>query len=169
MTILLMGGGPGPGSVAEVAEHLLRAHTGIQIIALAGSDKAALAALHGLAAEYAGRLSPQSYTDKVEQLMACSDLVVTKSGGLITSESLALGLPMVVIAPIPGQEEHNANFLLERGAALKASDLLSLEYRIVYLIAHPAKLKEMRANAQALGRPAAASRVLATVLQPNLG
>jgi processive 1,2-diacylglycerol beta-glucosyltransferase len=169
MTILLMGGGAGFGTVTEVAERLIRAHTGIQIIALAGSSKATLAALQELAAQYPGRLSPQPYTDKVERLMACSDLVVSKPGGLITSESLAVGLPMVVIAPIPGQEEHNANFLLERGAALKASDLSSLEYRIGYLLSHPAKLEEMRTKAQALGRPAAASRVLATILSPSRG
>lgn len=169
MTVLLMGGGAGLGTVTEVAERLLRAHAGIHIIAMAGSDKATLAALNDLATHYAGRLSPQPYTDKVELLMACSDLVVTKPGGLITSESLAVGLPMVVIAPIPGQEEQNANFLLERGAALKASDLLSLEYRIGYLIAHPSKLDKMRANAQALGRPAAGSRVLATILRPGRG
>jgi processive 1,2-diacylglycerol beta-glucosyltransferase len=165
MTILLMGGGAGFGTVAAIAERLLRTDRELQIIALAGRDKATLAALTGLAARYPGRLSPQAHTDKIERLMACSDLVVTKPGGLTTSESLAIGLPMVVIAPIPGQEEHNANFLLERGAALKAFDLLTLEYRVRYLLAHPVKLAEMRANAQALGRPAAASQVLAAILR----
>ena len=80
--------------------------------------------------------------------MACADLVVTKPGGLTTAESLAMGLPMIVIAPIPGQEEHNANFLLERGVALKAFDLATLEYRVSYLLAHPAKLVAMRARAK---------------------
>lgn len=164
MTVLLMGGGAGFGTVTDIAECLLRTHGDLQIIALAGRDKSTLTALNDLAASYPGRLSPQAFTDKIERLMACSDLVVTKPGGLTTSESLAVGLPMVVIAPIPGQEEHNANFLLERGAAMKAFDLLTLEYRIHYLLAHPTRLAEMRANAQALGQPAAASRVLATIL-----
>lgn len=164
MTILLMGGGAGFGTVTDIAGRLLRAGGDVQIIALAGRDKSVLAALTDLASRYPGRLAPLAHTDKIERLMACSDLVVTKPGGLTTSESLAIGLPMVVIAPIPGQEEHNANFLLERGAAMKAFDLLTLEYRVRYLLAHPVKLAEMRANAQALGRPAAASRVLATAL-----
>lgn len=165
MTVLLMGGGPGFGTVACIAERLLGAHPDLQLIALAGRDKATLAALRKLAARYPGRLSPQPHTDKIERLMACADIVVTKPGGLTTSESLALGLPMIVIAPIPGQEEHNANFLLERGAALQAFDLLTLEYRIEHLLAHPARLAEMRANAQALGKPAAASQILATILK----
>ena len=74
-----------------------------------------------------------------------------------------MGLPMIVIAPIPGQEERNANFLLEHGVALMAIDMAALEYRIRYLLAHPAKLDEMRASAKALGRPDAARRVLDAV------
>ena len=165
MTALLMGGGPRYGNVASIAERLLGAHADLQVIALAGRDQTALAGLQQLAARYPGRLSPQPHTDKIERLMACADLVITKPGGLTTSESLALGLPMVVIAPIPGQEEHNANFLLERGAALMAFDLLTLEYRIGHLLAQPARLAEMRASAQALGKPAAASQVLATLFK----
>ncbi|MCC6071956.1 glycosyltransferase [Massilia sp. GCM10020059] len=163
-TLLLMGGGVGFGSVTDIAAHLLGAHPSLQIVALAGRDSATLAALNELAAIHPGRLSPQGYTGTIERLMACADIIVTKPGGLTTSESLAMGLAMVVIAPIPGQEEHNANFLLERGAAVQAFDLLALEYRIHTLLAHPARLAEMRANAQALGKPAAASRVLATIL-----
>ena len=165
MTVLLMGGGQGFGSVRCIAERLLGAHADLQVIALAGRDQAVLAALKSLAAKYPGRLSPQPHTDKIERLMACADIAVTKPGGLTTSESLALGLPMIVIAPIPGQEEHNANFLLERGAALKAFDLPTLEYRIADLLAHPARLADMRANAKALGKPAAASDVLATIFK----
>lgn len=163
-TMLLMGGGAGFGTVTDIAARLLRAHAGLHIIALAGRDKSTLAALNDLAANYPGRLSPQGHTGQIERLMACADVIVTKPGGLTTSESLAIGLPMVVIAPIPGQEEHNANFLLERGAALKAFDLLTLEYRIHSLLANPAQLAEMRTKAYALGQPAAASRVLATIL-----
>lgn len=164
-TILLMGGGAGFGSVADIAEQLLRGPGDFQIIAMAGTDEAMFTRLSELSARHPGRLSPQAYTDKIERLMACSDLVVSKPGGLTTSESLAVGLPMVVIAPIPGQEEQNANFLLERGAALKAFDLMTLEYRIRYLLSHPAKLDDMRGKAQALGNPAAASRVLSTILR----
>ena len=62
--------------------------------------------------------------------MAAADLAITKPGGLTTSECLAMGLPMIVISPIPGQEERNADFLLEDGAALKAIDAAALEYKV---------------------------------------
>jgi processive 1,2-diacylglycerol beta-glucosyltransferase len=165
MTLLLMGGGAGIGSLDIVAEHLLGREGNFQLIVLAGKNSAALTALQALAARYPGRLAPQGYTDKVERLMACADLVITKPGGLSTSECLSMGLPMILNAPIPGQEEHNANFLLEQGVALKAFDLVTLEYRIRYLLENPAKLEDMRVKARALGSPDAARRVIDTVLE----
>ncbi|WP_018605220.1 MGDG synthase family glycosyltransferase [Uliginosibacterium gangwonense] len=163
-TVLLMGGGAGLGSLDAVAERLLSVAGDYQLIALAGKNKAALEALQGLTARYPGRLFPQGFTNKVEHLMACADLVITKPGGLTASECLAVGLPMIVNSPIPGQEERNADFLLEQGAALKACDPVTLEYRVLYLLGNPARLAEMRAKARALGRPDAAAQVLARVL-----
>jgi processive 1,2-diacylglycerol beta-glucosyltransferase len=163
-TILLMGGGAGLGSLDTVAARLLALDDGFQLIVLAGKNADALAALQALALRYPGRLLAQGYTDKVERLMACADLVITKPGGLTTSECLAMGLPMIVNAPIPGQEERNADYLLEQGVALKAFDSVTLEYRVRYLLANPARLAEMRAKARALGRADAAGAVLARVL-----
>lgn len=148
-----------------IAARLLEMSESFQIIALAGRDLTMLAALQQLAMKYPGRVAPLGYTDKIERLMACADLVVTKPGGLTTAESLAMGLAMIVIAPIPGQEEHNANFLLERGAALRALDLATLEYRVRFLIADQSRLVAMRRAAAALARPDAASRALAIALQ----
>ena len=159
-----MGGGAGLGSLDAIAERLLALSGDFQLIVLAGNNATALAALQTLAQRYPGRLVAQGFTDHVERLMACADLVITKPGGLTTSECLALGLPMIVNAPIPGQEERNSDFLLEQGVALKAFDRVTLEYRVCYLLAHPDKLAEMRDKARALGRPNAARQVLARVL-----
>lgn len=162
-TILLMGGGAGLGSLDTIAARLLALEGSFQLIVMAGKNAQALSALQNLQQQYPGRLVPQGFTDKVERLMACSDLVITKPGGLTTSECLAMGLPMIVNAPIPGQEERNADYLLEEGVALKAFDAVTLEYRVRYLLEHPEKLADMRAKAKALGRPLAAQQVLDTV------
>ena len=76
-----------------------------------------------------------------------------------------MGLAMILNAPIPGQEERNADFLLEQGVALKAIDPITLLYRIQYLMQHPEKLRQMQAQAQALAKPNAARQVLNTVLE----
>ncbi|NDI87180.1 MGDG synthase family glycosyltransferase [Undibacterium crateris] len=162
-TILLMGGGAGLGGLDQVAARLLSQQPDFQLIALAGKNATALQALQTLAQRYPGRLFPQGFTNQVERLMACSDLVITKPGGLTTSECLALGLPMIVNSPIPGQEERNADYLLEQGVALKAYDDISLAYRVKHLLNDTAKLSAMRSRAKALGKPDAAARVLATV------
>lgn len=163
-TILLMGGGAGLGSLNAIAKRLLALVDDFQLIVLAGKNATALAALQQLAQRYPKRLLAQGFTDQVEHLMACTDFAITKPGGLTTSECLAMGLPMIVNAPIPGQEERNADFLLEQGVALKAFDCVTLEYRVRYLLGHPAKLADMRAKAYALGQPDAARQALTRVL-----
>jgi processive 1,2-diacylglycerol beta-glucosyltransferase len=162
-TIMLMGGGAGVGKLDEVAAALMRLEYDFQLIVLAGRNEAALAKLKTHAAEYPGRLFPFGFTNAVALLMACSDLVITKPGGLTTSECLAMGVPMVVYAPVPGQEERNADYVLEQGAALKAIDLISLEYRVRQLLAEPQRLARMRECARRLGQPQAAQRVLEIV------
>lgn len=164
-TLLLMGGGAGLGGLDEVAEYLLSQIEEMQLIVLAGKNERTLQALQKVASQYPHRLFPQGFTDKVEQLMACADLVITKPGGLTSSECLAMGLPMIIHAPIPGQEEHNADFLLEKGVALKAIDELGLAYRIKQLLNTPQQLLLMKQKAQQLGKPLAAQQVLDIVSQ----
>ncbi|MDR1350867.1 MAG: glycosyltransferase [Zoogloeaceae bacterium] len=159
--LLLMGGGAGMGDLAAVAETLLEQHPGFQLLVLAGKNAEALADLQALAREkYPQRLFPQGFTDKVETLMACADLAISKPGGLTSSECLAMQLPMIVHSPIPGQEEHNADTLLEQGVALKANDSLGLAWRVRELLAHPEKLRQMRQRARSIRRPTAGRAAL---------
>ncbi|MFZ6772836.1 MGDG synthase family glycosyltransferase [Undibacterium sp. SXout7W] len=159
-TILLMGGGAGLGQLDQVAEGLLNTQMDIQLIVLAGKNQQALTSLQQLEKRYPGQLVPLGFSNTVERLMACADLIITKPGGLTTAECLASGLPMLVNSPIPGQEERNADFLLEQGVALKAIDDISLRFHIEFLMTHPEKLADMRRKAQALGKPEAAASVL---------
>jgi len=165
--LLLMGGGAGLGSLDAIAERLLALGGDFQLAVLAGKNAGTLHRLRRLAAQYPGRLLAQGFTDRVERLMACADLVITKPGGLTVSECLAMGLPMIVNDPIPGQEERNADFLLEHGVALKACDRVTLEYRVMHLLKHPDRLAEMRVRARALACPDAAHKVLQKVLEDS--
>lgn len=163
-TLLMMSGGAGVGGIEALAERLLQLEGDFQLVALAGKNEKLLAELQSLAAKHPGRLFPMGFTRVIERIMAASNLAITKPGGLTTSECLAVGLPMVVVSPIPGQEERNADFLLENSAAMKACDAGALAWRVNRLLREPQRMATMRDNALQLGRPEAARDVLATVL-----
>jgi processive 1,2-diacylglycerol beta-glucosyltransferase len=163
-TLLLMTGGAGIAGSENLIERLLTLPGDFQIVALAGRNEQLLASYRALVAASAGRLFPLGFTSTIERVMACADLAVTKPGGLTVSECLAVGLPMVLITPIPGQEERNADYLMEQGVAVKAHDAVALEYKIGRLLGEPERLARMRNNMRGLGHADAARTVLRHVL-----
>jgi processive 1,2-diacylglycerol beta-glucosyltransferase len=164
-----VGAGTGGGGLEATAARLLSMPGDFQVVALAGRNERLLADLRRLAEAHPGRFFPMGFTRTIERLMKAADVAVTKPGGLTTSECLAMGLPMILVNPIPGQEERNADYLLENGAALKAYDGAGLEYRVRDLMSNPARLAALRRNALALGKPHAASAVLERVLGAPTG
>jgi processive 1,2-diacylglycerol beta-glucosyltransferase len=169
-TLLLMAGGAGVGAgtqgggMDQTAARLLAMPGDFQVVALAGRNEKLLGDLNRLAQAHPGRLVPQGFTRTIERIMAASDVAVTKPGGLTSSECLAMGLPMILVNPIPGQEERNADYLLENGAALKAYDAAGLTFRVKSLLEDPSRLASLKERALALGKPKAASAVLGKVL-----
>lgn len=163
-TLLMMSGGFGVGALDTLAERLLGIPGDFQVLALAGRNQLLLDRLRAIAARHPHRLFPQGFTTTIERVMACADLAITKPGGLTSSECLAMGLPMLVISPIPGQEERNSDHLLEHGAALKAHDAAGLEYRVRQLLLAPKRLAVMRENATRIAHPHAGAAVVKAVL-----
>ena len=88
--------------------------------------------------------------------MDAANLLISKPGGLTTSEALAKGLPMVMIEPIPGQEERNAQYLLRHGAAARADSLDELVRVVEHLLTDRSRLDRLRENGVILARPWAA-------------
>jgi processive 1,2-diacylglycerol beta-glucosyltransferase len=105
------------------------------------------------------------YVDNVEELMAASDVLLTKAGGVTVSEALASRLAMVLYGSIPGHEESNAQFLVEHGAAVAARTPADVRAMLEGLLADPRRLEEMRAAAARLGRRGAARVVVARLAQ----
>ena len=104
------------------------------------------------------------YTDEMHRWMQMADLFIGKPGGLTTAEALASGLPMIIVAPIPGQEERNSDHLLEKGIALKCNEFTTLAYKLDLLLDDPAQLASMREKALAYSRPHAAETIVDTLL-----
>jgi processive 1,2-diacylglycerol beta-glucosyltransferase len=104
------------------------------------------------------------YTGRMPDLMKIADLFIGKPGGLTSAEALACGLPMVILSPIPGQEERNSDHLLEDGVAVKCNEMTTIPYKIDSLLDDPLRLEEMRRKAFSLSRPEAAKTVVETLV-----
>ena len=167
--VLLMSGSTGIGPCEILAEYVLDLEEDFQLIVLAGRNRKLLTSMETLAKRYPGRLFPMGFTNVIERLMAIADLAITKPGGLTTSECLAMGLPMILVSPIPGQEERNAEYLLENNVAMKAGDPIGLAWRVKLLLKGQERLAAMRDHALEIGQKDAARKVLDIVLSQNNG
>lgn len=125
---LIMMGGNGVGKMKHLCEILLERFPEYGVVALAGDNTKKVQALRMVERAYPGRLLTITFTDKVAQYLAMCNIVVTKPGGISTSECIAMKKPMVIINPIPGQEERNVDYLIERGIITKAYNEDSLKY-----------------------------------------
>ena len=105
------------------------------------------------------------FTREIDELMAAADIVLSKPGGLTTSEVLARGAAMLIANPVPGQETRNSDFVLENGAGVKVNNLPTLAYKLSRLLDQPAVLQQMKANARRLGRPQAAFDIARAALE----
>jgi processive 1,2-diacylglycerol beta-glucosyltransferase len=152
-------GGHGVGPVEDTLRALLAVATPSEIVVVCGRNEAARRKLASLRPPARHRLKVLGFTDRMRELMAAADVLVTKPGGLTVSEALACGLPMALISPIPGQEERNADYLMENGAAVKAGSFAALTAKLGELVASKKRLAEMRRKARSLGKPKAAFTV----------
>merc|ERR1712046_36928 len=91
------------------------------------------------------------------------DVIVTKPGGLITSEALACGLMIVVVDPYAGQEDRNASMLLEEGAAIQVHHHELASVRLDPILSDPERLAQYKKNAKRLARPNAARKIASSV------
>lgn len=165
-TVLMMSGGAGVGGIEGLVEAAAQLPRPLQIVAMAGRNEDLLARLQAIAQRYPGRVLPQGFTRSVERVMAAADVAVTKPGGLTSSECLAMALPMIVVSPIPGQEERNADYLLESGCALKAVDAAAFAHKLAALLDAPARLFSMGAREREVARPRAAEDIVERVFAP---
>jgi processive 1,2-diacylglycerol beta-glucosyltransferase len=162
--VLLMGGGLGMGQMEGALSRILDLGPRFRLTVVAGKNEKMRKKLEAVSA---GRAEVLGFVSTIHELMGRSDLIITKSGGLTVSECLARRLPMVLYSPIPGQEECNADFLLEHGCAVKARTLDLLDYKVLELLENPARLDMMKRACAAVARPWAGRDVLRHVLDEN--
>lgn len=168
-TILFFGGGEfglGKAKTFEIFETLVKNFNDIQIIAIAGKNEKMKLKFEKIVQENNKQdyVKILEYTNKVPELMSISDLVVSKPGGLTTSESLASNLPMIIINPIPGQEEENAEFLEEKGIGIWLRKNDSAYEIFKDLFSSPEKLEEMKKNTEILAKKHSTENICKIIL-----
>jgi len=155
--LILSLGGFGVGRIDGLLDSLRSIRQPVQILAMCGRNEELKKRLAKETKSVNGvRITPVGYTKEMNEYMTAADLIVGKPGGLTTCEALAKGLVFVVVNPIPGQEERNADHLLENGAAIRSNNPATLGYKIEQLLKDPKKLEKMSRNAEAFARPRAA-------------
>jgi processive 1,2-diacylglycerol beta-glucosyltransferase len=128
-----------------------------QFVVAAGTNRPLLAWLRNQ--RFRHRLLALGYTEAVPELMGIASLLVSKPGGLTTSEALAKHLPLVIVNPIPGQEAYNARFLLSQGAAVQASSTATVRQTVRDLLDNSERLEALRRRNAELAHPAAALEI----------
>ena len=162
--ITLFGGGVDDAHVRLIVQGLLRSQVEATLVVVAGRNLTLLESLADLQSSQRLRLRIHSQVDYVDDLIVASDLVITKAGGLIVSEVLARGIPLIVIDPIPGQEEWNADFVVYTGSGVQLRMCESVPATVQRLFNHPHLLAEMRVCAHAAARPHAAVTIAEQVI-----
>jgi processive 1,2-diacylglycerol beta-glucosyltransferase len=155
--LLVMGGSLGLGPVHSVIRKLDKLPQPFDIIAVTGKNEELREKLARKGHRLRHRTKILGFVENVQELMEISDLIVTKPGGMTTAEALVKCLPMIIINPIPGQEQKNTEYLLSRGVAVEAEDANDVMLYVDECFRDPQRLRQMRAAATTLGRPNAAT------------
>lgn len=167
-TILVSAGGFGVGPVEDLVRAVHAVRQPVQVAVICGRNEE-LAERLRVFPDAVHPMKVVGFTSEMDAWMAASDLLVGKAGGLTSSEALARGLALVIVNPIPGQEERNSDHFLEEGVAIRCNNLPALGWKIDALLSDPARLARMRESARRLGRPAAAADVVSILLGEKEG
>ena len=154
--ILQLAGGFGVGPIEKLFGGLLNVEVPLEIVVVAGRNESAKAQLEQIPIPDRHRVKVLGFTDQIDELMAAADIVLSKPGGLTTSEVLARGAAMAIINPIPGQESRNSDFLLENGAAIKINNVATLPLKLTQLLKDQSRLEALKRNASRIAKPQSA-------------
>ena len=164
-TILVAGGALGMSPATAVVRQLLQVDRDFQAIIVCGKNEEMQNEIVELLKDRPADFRVLGYTKDMSDFMSVATILLSKPGGMTTAEAVACGLPMMILDPIGGQEERNADVLLEAGAAVKCTEVTLVAHKLRRLLDDPERLRQMSRNARNLGRPNAASEIARIVLE----
>ncbi len=154
-TVLIMGGGQGLGPIKTIVSSLEKVKADFQEVIVTGTNKKLYKSLKKKTKLYKKKIHLLRYVDYVNELMSIAQVIVTKPGGITTSEALSKRLPMLILKPIPGQEENNTVFLTGKKAAVRVTKPQEITQLLEDLFTNSNKLKAMSEAAGHLSKPEA--------------
>jgi len=151
-TVLLMGGSFGAGNIKEAFLDLLSIDKDFQIIVVTGRNSSLKDKIQKTldSVDTNKNVIILPFTNKMNDLLSVSDILITKPGGLTTTEALLKEIPMIIPYYIPGQEGENLDFLLNSGVALKTTEKYNLKILVTLLMENPNRLNNLKHNIKSL-------------------
>lgn len=157
LSVLIMGGSRGFGPIKTLIRALEDSAIEANFLVICGANKGLFNWL--MKKKFRRRIHAYSYIDYVDKLMSVCDIIITKPGGITTAESIAKSLPMLIINPIPGQEENNTQYLLSEGIAVKADSVDDAVIKLSELLHDKNKLASIRGKMSALAKPLSSVKI----------
>lgn len=166
-TLLLMGGGLGIGPLEKALVNIDQLDRPVQTVVVVGKNKSLERRLTEVAKTLRHPVTVAGFIPNVYDYMRAADVLVSKPGGLTSSEAMVSELPIVMLCPLPGQEERNTRYLEERGVGIRVERSRDLTTALDRLLGSPELLEQLRQNARSFAQPNAAYRV-ASIIQDLL-
>ncbi len=163
-TVLIMGGGQGLGPVKTIVRSLEKVRNDFQELIVAGTNKKLYKSLKKKVKKYKKKILLFKYVDNINELMGIASIIITKPGGVTISEALAKKIPIIIIKPIPGQEESNTAYLTEKEAAIKIDEPKDINLIIEDLLTDKRKLNHLSECAGRIGKPNASVDIATFIL-----
>lgn len=164
-TVLLFGGGEyGISNVKDFFNSLLAINQDIQIVAIAGKNSKIQKMFKKLSEEFDKKVIILGYTNKIPELMNIADVVISKPGGLTTTEILVSNIPFIIINPIPGQEEENTRFLLNNGAAVRLYNAEKATPFLENFLNNEVRISHMKSMQKEIAKPNSTQNIVEIIL-----
>lgn len=151
--VLIMGGGQGLGPIKTIVKSLEKSGHDIQELIVTGTNKKLFRSLKREIKHYKKSIHLFGFLQNIHELMRISCVIISKPGGVTTAEVLSIGLPMIIVKPIPGQEVNNTNFLTSKAAAIKVDEPKEVHRIIDELLKDKAKLAHLAQAAAKIAKP----------------
>jgi len=162
-SILICGGGFGSGNIDQLIKHLKQQSSNAVWHIITGSNKRLFKKIKEMLRNSKMSYKLEGYHHDLHQLMSSATLYIGNAGGMITSELLLYGVPMIIYKPIPGQEKRNAQYLQSKGAAVIAANKKELLQETGMLLHHKEKRMLMQKKALLLTKPHAVEKIIHTI------